>query len=273
MAKLNNPVEILKLLDKSNCKACGEKTCMAFAAAVFQGKLRLSDCPKIDQDTLARFEGAAAPKNIAESDFEETLARLKDALRKTDLEKVSNKIGGTYKNGWLTLKVLGKDFRVDASGNMKSNIHINPWVVPMVLTYIVRGAGRPLSGKWVSLRELEGGMAFKGLFEQRSEKPLKKVADTYTSLFEDLIYVFQGKQVENHYASDIAVVLYPLPLAPILICYWKPDDGLESTLNIFFDESIQDNLGTDAAYGMVTGLVVMFEKMALTHGFEAAKNM
>ncbi|MFH1350796.1 MAG: (Fe-S)-binding protein, partial [Pseudomonadota bacterium] len=44
MSPLNNPVEILKLLDKSNCRRCNEATCLAFAAAVFKGKKRLDEC-------------------------------------------------------------------------------------------------------------------------------------------------------------------------------------------------------------------------------------
>ena len=72
-----------------------------------------------------------------------------------------------------------------------------------------------------------------GFLSERCEKPLKKVADTYTDLFEDMIHLFNGRQVENHYASDISLVLHPLPKVPILICYWKPEDDLESDLNSF----------------------------------------
>ena len=104
------------------------------------------------------------------------------------------------------------------------------------------------------------------LFGQRCEKPLKEVADTYTDLFEDMIHIFNGKQVENHYESDISLVLHPLPKVPILICYWRPDDGLESDLNLFFDSTAEDNLNIESIYALATGLVVMFEKIALRHG-------
>ncbi len=38
-------MEILKLLPMTNCKACGYATCMAFAAALREGEIRLEDCP------------------------------------------------------------------------------------------------------------------------------------------------------------------------------------------------------------------------------------
>jgi hypothetical protein len=104
------------------------------------------------------------------------------------------------------------------------------------------------------------------LFGQRCEKPLQKVADNYTGLFRDMLTIFNGKQVKNHYQSDISLVLHPLPLVPLLICYWEPEEGLESSLNLFFDSTAEQNLNIEAIYALGAGLVRMFEKISLTHG-------
>ena len=97
---------------------------------------------------------------------------------------------------------------------------------------------------------------------------MKNLADTYPGLFKDMLHLFNGKQVENHYSSDIALVLHPLPMLPILICYWKPEDELESSLNLFFDSTAEENLNIESIYSLATGLVTMFEKIALRHGNE-----
>jgi len=55
MSNMNNPVEILKLLNKSNCKECKEPTCLAFAAAVFNGKRKLGECPHLEKDVIVIF--------------------------------------------------------------------------------------------------------------------------------------------------------------------------------------------------------------------------
>lgn len=81
-----------------------------------------------------------------------------------------------------------------------------------------------------------------------------------------MIYIFNGKEVERHYDSDISLVLYLLPRVPILICYWKPEDGLESDLNFFFDSTADKNLDIKFLYGRVAGLVTMLEKITLRHG-------
>ena len=83
-----------------------------------------------------------------------------------------------------------------------------------------------------------------------------------------MIDIFNGRQVENHYQSDISLILYPLPKVPILICYWKPDDGLDSELNLFFDSNAEENLNIESIYTLGAGLVVMFEKITLKHGFK-----
>ncbi len=40
-------IEILKLLPKSNCRECGEPTCMVFAARVAEGAKGADNCPPI----------------------------------------------------------------------------------------------------------------------------------------------------------------------------------------------------------------------------------
>jgi len=42
--------EILKLLPKTNCKNCGQSTCMAFAAMVAEGAKRAEDWPTLDDN-------------------------------------------------------------------------------------------------------------------------------------------------------------------------------------------------------------------------------
>jgi hypothetical protein len=257
---------ILKLLDKSNCRACKEATCLAFAAAVSRGLKHLDECPHLDSEIIERFGGKTEKRTTLEQDEDESLAQLRTKITTIDLSSSAEKLGGRFSDNTLTIKILGKDFGVDTEGNLSSDIHIHSWVTIPILSYIIYGAGVPVSGKWVPFRELTGGKTWYRLFGQRCEKPLKKVADTYTDLFEDMLHIFNGKQVENHYASDISLVLHPLPKVPILICYWRPEDGLESSLNMFFDSTAEDNLNIESIYALGTGLVRMFEKIALRHG-------
>lgn len=266
MNTLNNPVEILKLLDKSNCRECGEGSCLAFAAAVFNGRLSLEGCPRLDAETLKRYGGGTARRSDVEAERDAAVQGLQRKVAAIDLAAAARRLGANFDGRRLTLKVLGKDFSVDTQGRLSSDIHVHAWIAGPFLHYILDGAGRAPSGQWVPLRELPNGTTWYRLFGQRCEQPLKRVADAYTDLFEDMIHIFNGRQVANHYQADISLVLEPLPRVPLLVCYWKPDEGLGSSLNLFFDRTAEENLPIEALFALGTGLVRMFEKIAQRHG-------
>jgi hypothetical protein len=152
-----NAMEIFKLLDMSNCRECGEKTCLAFAGAVFQGQRKLAECPKLDRETIERLSGDVQNQNTAEQTRDEYLKQLKTEVAGHDLAAAANRVGATFSGNKLTLKVLGKDFSVDTEGQLYADIHINPWVVVPFLSYILYGKGLPVAGNWVSFRELKDG--------------------------------------------------------------------------------------------------------------------
>ena len=268
MAQFNNTMEIFKLLDKSNCRECNKPTCLAFAAAVFLGQKKLDECPHLGSEIIKKYGMKAGNQMTLEQERDETIEQLKRKITTTDLSSAAQRLGAMFSDDKLTIKILGKNFSIDTKGNITTDIHVHAWITIPVINYIIDGTGIPVSGKWVPFRELEGGKTWYRLFGQRCEKPLKKVADTYTDLFDDMIRLFNGRQVENHYSSDISLVLYPLPKVPILICYWKPEDGLESSLNIFFDSTAEKNLNIESLYTIGADLVIMFEKIALRHGIQ-----
>jgi hypothetical protein len=268
MPQLKNPMEIFKLLPRTNCRECREATCLAFAASVFQGKKSLDECPHLSSDIINQFGSKTNIPDIAEQDLDETLSQLKKKISTIDLSSAAQRLGAKFSNNKLTIKVLGKDFSVDSKGRLSSDIHLHEWIAIPFLNHILFGAGVPASGKWVPLRELKNGKTWYRLFGQRCEKPLKRVADIYTDLFKDMIHIFNGKEVENHYTADISLVLHPLPKVPMLICYWEPDEGLESSLNLFFDSTAEENLKIESLYTLGAGLVRMFEKIAQRHGLQ-----
>jgi len=268
MAQFKNTMEIFKLLDKSNCRKCYKPTCLAFAAAVFQGEKQLDECPHLEREIIEKYGGPAANHMTLVQEQEQAMERLKGKIATLDLGLAARRLGARFSDDKLTIKCLGKDFSVDTGGNITTDIHVHSWITIPVLNYILQGAGVPVSGKWIPFRELDGGKTWYRLFGQRCEKPLKKVADTYTDLFEDMIHLFNGRQVEKHYNADISLVLHPLPNVPLLICYWKPEDGLESSLNIFFDATAEENLNIESLYILGAGLVIMFEKLAVRHGIQ-----
>jgi hypothetical protein len=265
MPKPNSAMEVFKHLEKSNCRECGEKTCLAFAAAVYQSRKQINLCPRIDSEIIKLYSNDDKT-NINKDLGEQFIEELKQKLSEIDMAEAAKRIGGSYEGEKLTVKIMGKGFSVDSKENFSSDIHINPWVSGPFLGYVVYSKGVDPKGEWVSFRELKEANDFSyPFFQKRCESTMKRIADTYTDLFEDLVHIFGGRRVAEQFESDVSVVLCPLPKVPIMICYWGNDDGLGSTLNLFFDKSVDENLPSGSLFTICVGLALMFEKLSERH--------
>lgn len=54
-------VEIFKLLPKTNCKKCGQPTCLAFAMKLAQRQASLDQCPDVSEEAKQKLGEASAP--------------------------------------------------------------------------------------------------------------------------------------------------------------------------------------------------------------------
>lgn len=54
-------IEFFKLLPKTNCKDCGQPTCLAFAMQLANQKAKIEDCPHVQQEAKDALSEAAAP--------------------------------------------------------------------------------------------------------------------------------------------------------------------------------------------------------------------
>ena len=84
-AKELSPIDIYKLLPRTNCKECGETNCMAFSAKLVNREATLQECPPILEE-----------KNQAT--FEKLWALLKPAVRAVEVGVGDRKVtlGGEY---------------------------------------------------------------------------------------------------------------------------------------------------------------------------------
>ena len=264
--KITNPYEIYKILPQTNCGECSLPNCLAFSAAVIKGNKRLEDCPYLktaNREVLAGSIGVREDFNRVRGDDIEDLKRQISTI---DFAAKADAIGARLVSGRLAVKSLGKDFFIDADGNVTSECHTHVWMTVPLLSYIIQSSGGDLTGNWVPFRELRDGSPMNPLFVQRGEKPLKRLLDSNSELLGELLSMFSGERADNNlFSSDIALSLYPLPKIPILICYWEPEGGMASDLNIFFDASAGKHLKIEGLFSLGVGLVMMFEKIARKH--------
>jgi len=258
------PLEIYPMLPKTNCGRCLLPSCLAFAAAVAAGRKQLEACPGLQPDRITEFYARRQGSASLEVDQAEFMDRLKAKMARIDLRQVAPRIGGTMVGKRIAINSLGKDFLVDATGNIASECHNIPWVQAPLLAYVTNEIHADATGRWISFREIPGGIEWQGLFSRRCEAPLRRLADENQGLLGDLIDIFMGQAID-WYAADIALILHPLPKVPLLICYQAPEEDLDSVLTILFDECCPQNLHIKPLFTLCSGLVQMFSKIAEHH--------
>jgi hypothetical protein len=265
MPPVKNPFDLYKQLPRTNCGDCGRASCLAFAAAVLKEEKRLEDCAHLDRSVARSIAPVISRQADLESIRAEQLKELKKEIERTDVVSRAAHLGAAASAGSIVIACLGKDFEVDRSGNVLSQCHTHAWFSLPLLDYILHSRGESPSGRWVPFRELAQGKTWSRLFERRCEQPLKRIADTHSDLFADLIGMFAGASCPEVFGSDISVILNPLPLVPVLICYWKPDEDIASKLHLFFDDTAERNLSIESLFTLGTGMVRMFEKIMYRH--------
>lgn len=258
------PLEIYKVLPKTNCGLCLLPTCLAFSAAVIAGRKKLADCPSLNEEKITRLSGNLVQRSTMEPAQAEFIDRLEKKIATLDLDRIAPVIGGRFHNNKLIVPALGKEFHIDRLGHVTSECHVIPWVKAPLLSYVTNEKHMDITGNWISFRELQGGMDWQGLFTSRCEMVLKKLADEHPALLGDIIDLFMGIPT-TEFQADIGLILHPLPHIPILICYQSPDEDMESELTIFFDACCGVNLHIKSIFTLCSGLVQMFDKIAKLH--------
>lgn len=272
--KKRTAVDILKVLDKSNCRQCGCPTCLAFAAQVVQGRKRLRDCPHLSEEAIESLGGDTIQKpQKTEDRRDEMIGRLKSEISRVDFDEAAPRIGAARRDGRLAIPCLGKTFELDGQGNLYSDCHVNAWVHLPLLNYTVRSAGRDFTGEWVPFKELEQARDWARFFAWRCERGMKQIIDEDPEFFFDAMSLFSPSPVGQKpgrafSTADHAIVVYPMPKVPLLIAYWSADEEFESKLTLFFDRSAEVNLGAESIYMLTMGILEMFRRIFSTHGLD-----
>ncbi len=234
---------------------------MAFALSVIKGERRPEDCPHIDKEVASKID-----RSIEKKDWKGDLIKtLKKEVTGIAFNTIAEGLGAQIVDDKLNVKCLGMDFRIDTSGKVHTTGHINPWIEILLLHYIRTAGSSGLTGKWVSFRELRGGLVKAQSFKRDCEEPLKAIVDDHGEYFNCLLSVLGGRPMADQ-PADKAWIIYPLPKVPFLILYWKADVDYSSSLNVLMDRTADEYLDVESIIFLGEGLIEMFRRIIAKHG-------
>lgn len=185
--------------------------------------------------------------------------------------EMAKKAGATFDevNSSFDVPSLGQSIKVSyPSGKISfkgsSQLPLWEWRL-VVLNYLSRADGTPLSYRPVSYRELEDGNVFYPAFIRQAKSPLiNKLADYPLEIIKKACESLGGQLLEG---ADVSAVLWFLPRFPVTIKIWLPDDELDGSANILFDASANHYLHTEdiAVVGSIVSSFIIQQTRMLTH--------
>lgn len=268
MTKIKNPLEIYKVLPKTNCGQCGVPSCVAFAAWVIQGMKTLKGCPSLDKNIVAQLSSQIVRRRSMDDEHGEVISKLQQDVRHLDFNHVAPRIGAQLTNGNLAINCLGRDFFISPNGEMTSSCHVNHWLYVPILHYALECQGIEPKNDWVPFGELPGAAEWSQYFTHRCEESLRQLTDAHSELVFEIFFLFGAQVMTATGGADHSLLIMPLPKVPFLINYWQAEDGFPSELNILVDRSAAQNINAHSITLLSRGIVEMFRQLIASHSRE-----
>lgn len=197
--------------------------------------------PRIDdfQNTLA-----LARQTLKEKD-PQRIAELSGALLRTDtqgtfflLPFLQRTLTVSWPEGTVTVPEGSKELSLQEQG--------------LILHYLVQAGGSPLTGRWITFREIPSGEFYYSAFVKRAKDPL---VAAFGSKPRRLIEVAARLGGEERTEGDASVYFQVLPRIPLCLILWAGDEEFPPDGNILFDANISDYLSAEDV-AVLAGMVI-----------------
>ena len=109
----------------------------------------------------------------------------------------------------------------------------------LLLHYLIRAEGNPLTGKWVAYKDIPGGLLYAGVFARRVTEPLQRKFGKSAQRFKEVGIQLGGEHVD---IGDASFILKAFPYVPLQYVLWGADDEFPPSVQLLFDSSVDHYL-------------------------------
>jgi len=168
------------------------------------------------------------------------------SIRERDLKERAEKAGAGYEKDQDGEKVLIHFFskpytvrfpQIEFSSPGKKTVSLV--IRALLLHYLLKADGSPLTGKWVAYKDIPGGLLYAGVFARRVTEPLIKKFGRSARLFNEIGFRLGGK---SGGVGDASFNLFAFPRIPIQYVLWEGDDEFPPSAQFLFDSSVDHYL-------------------------------
>ena len=112
----------------------------------------------------------------------------------------------------------------------------------LLLHYLLRADGNPVSGKWVSYKDVPGGLLYAGVFSRRVTEPLARRFGRSASRLQEVGIGLGG---ESAGVGDASFTLGVFPRISLQLVLWEGDEEFPPSVQLLFDASIDHYLSLE----------------------------
>jgi hypothetical protein len=168
------------------------------------------------------------------------------SIKGMNLEERSKKAGADYQKGeegeYITIHFFSEPYRIrfpliEFYSPFKRVVSLVTRI--LLLHYLIRADGNPLTGKWVAYKDIPGGLLYAGVFARRVTEPLQRKFGKTTEFFKRIGIQLGGKPVE---VGDASFILHAFPHVPLQYVLWEGDEEFPASVQLLFDASVDHYL-------------------------------
>jgi len=161
------------------------------------------------------------------------------SLRKMDAEERGRKAGAQYRKedekGMITLPFFSDAYEIvfpEMNFYCSAQRTISRVVRVLLLHYLIRADGSPLTGRWVGYKDIPGGLLYAGVFARRVTDRLVKRFGSSARQFQETGSKLGGEPAG---VGDASFTLRALPFVPLQYVLWEADEEFPASLQLLFD--------------------------------------
>ena len=193
-------------------------------------------------------------------DYKNTLEIAKEAFRKKDPRSLALNSGTLFSpdstGGKLELPFLNRQISITWPDGLMSppegSKELSLQEQGLILHYLLQAKGVPLTGTWITFREIPSGEFYYSAFSKRAKEPLVKTFGERPELLLELGSNMGGIRREE---GDASMLFQAFPFIPVCLILWAGDDEFPPEGNLLFDASISYYLSAEDI-AVLSGMVV-----------------
>jgi len=257
-------MELLKTLPRTNCGACGQATCLAFATQVIKEGEDMSRCPYLTEAALALAGEIKAQQAKGLGRRRESIAIALEALQEKvaplDLADLAEGVGASYGEmdgcPYVDLDYFGHRLRVFKDKVCyPEGVEANPWDAILLYNYLASQGKTGPTGTWITFQSLPNSVS-KTKTLKRLEKELAAHFAGKQRDLERAAARLGGQPVKVAEDADLQVIFRPLPKVPVLLLFWEADteEDFPAQVHFLFDGKVSEFLDLESLLFLVEQL-------------------